>query len=105
MEASKIEGQPQATGARNGGLPPAKAWLRAIELTSGIEANPGRIFSDLIEAWSVREPDRLALISDIETFTYKTFSQKINRYARWALSSGIGPGDTVCLMMPNRPEY
>jgi fatty-acyl-CoA synthase len=29
----------------------------------------------------------------------------MNRYARWALAEGVGPGDTVCLLMPNRPEY
>src|SRR5207302_8579975 len=28
-----------------------------------------------------------------------------NRYARWARAQAIGKGDTVCLMMPNRPEY
>ena len=28
-----------------------------------------------------------------------------NRYARWALEQGLGKGDVVCLLMPNRPEY
>src|SRR5262249_13120273 len=28
-----------------------------------------------------------------------------NRYARWALAQGLGKGETVCLLMPNRPEY
>ena len=27
------------------------------------------------------------------------------RYARWALDQGLAKGETVCLMMPNRPEY
>ena len=27
------------------------------------------------------------------------------RYARWALEQGLAKGETVCLMMPNRPEY
>lgn len=94
----------KANGARRR-LPPAKAWLRAIELTSDIEANPDRIFPDVVEACSARQPDRLALISDTESFTFEMLSQRINRYARWALSEGIGAGDTVCLLMPNRPEY
>jgi len=29
----------------------------------------------------------------------------MNRYARWALAQKLGKGNTVCLVMPNRPEY
>jgi fatty-acyl-CoA synthase len=95
-----------ATNARQSGkLSAAKSWLRAIELTSRIDADPCRLFADVVEGWSTREPDRPALISDIETFSYRTLAERINRYARWALSAGIEPGDTVCLLMPSRPDY
>ena len=30
---------------------------------------------------------------------------RANRYARWALDQNLAKGETVCLMMPNRPEY
>jgi fatty-acyl-CoA synthase len=30
---------------------------------------------------------------------------RANRYARWGLSQGIEKGETVCLLMPNRPNY
>jgi fatty-acyl-CoA synthase len=83
----------------------AKTWLKAIELTAGIEAAPSRLFSDVVETWAVRDPDRPALISATETFDYRTLADRINRYARWALAAGIEAGDTVCLMMPSRPEY
>jgi fatty-acyl-CoA synthase len=82
-----------------------KTWLRAIELTSRIEAAPTRLFSDAVEEWSLQNPDRPALISESETFSYRMLSERINRYARWALASGIEPGDTVGLLMPTRPEY
>ena len=29
----------------------------------------------------------------------------MNRYSRWAIEEGVGPGAAVCLLMPNRPEY
>jgi fatty-acyl-CoA synthase len=90
---------------RRGKPSPAQSWLRAIELTSRIEAEPSRLFADVVEDWSKRQPDRLALISETENFDYRTLAARINRYARWALSAGIEPGDTVCLMMPSRPEY
>src|SRR5271170_509255 len=48
----------------------AKTWLKAIELTAGIEAAPSRLFSDVVETWAVRDPDRPALISATETFDY-----------------------------------
>jgi fatty-acyl-CoA synthase len=83
----------------------AKSWLKAIELTSRIEANPSRLFADVVEDWAARQPDRAALISQAETFSYRTLAERINRYARWALSVGIEPGDTVCLLLPSRPDY
>src|ERR1700692_4852333 len=83
----------------------AKSWLKAIELTSRIEANPSRLFADVVEDWSNKQPDRPALISETGTFSYRTLADRINRYARWALSAGIEAGETVCLIMPSRPDY
>jgi fatty-acyl-CoA synthase len=83
----------------------AKSWLKAIELTSRIEASPHRLFADLVENWAERQPDCASLISETETFSYRTLAGRINRYARWALSAGIKVGDTVCLLMPGRPDY
>src|ERR1700754_528728 len=83
----------------------AKTWLKAIELTSRIEAEPSRLFADLIEGWTMRTPDRPALVSDAETLSYRALAERINRYARWALAAGVRRGDTVCLIMPTRPDY
>jgi fatty-acyl-CoA synthase len=92
-------------GQADGKPSAAKSWLKAIELTSGIDAEPHRLFADVVEDWSKLEPDRPSLISEAETFSYRTLAERINRYARWALSVGIEPGDTVCLLMPSRPDY
>ena len=83
----------------------AKSWLKAIEVTSRIDADPSRLFADVVEDWSDRDPDRPALISETETFSYRALADRTNRYARWALSAGIEAGDTVCLFMPSRPDY
>lgn len=82
-----------------------KAWLKAIELTSRIDAEPQRLFADVVEEWAKRQPERLALLSDRQSFTYGELSARISQYARWARSLGVRAGDTVCLLMPNRPEY
>jgi fatty-acyl-CoA synthase len=83
----------------------AKRWLRAIELTARIDAEPQRVFADLVEEWAERRPAQLALLSDRESFSYRELAGRINRYARWALAQGIPVGDCVGLLMPNRPEY
>ena len=83
----------------------AKTWLKAIELTARIEAEPSRLFADIVEDWAARQPDRPALVSDVQTLGYRALAERINRYARWALSIGIERGDTVCLIMPTCPDY
>jgi fatty-acyl-CoA synthase len=82
-----------------------KDWLRAIELTASIDRQPSRLLADVVQAYTDREPDRVALVSDRETLTYRALSQRINQYMRWALANGVAKGDTVALLMPNRPEY
>ncbi|MGA2057272.1 MAG: long-chain-acyl-CoA synthetase [Bradyrhizobium sp.] len=98
--------EPPPGAARPRGKPStAKSWLKAIERTSRIEANPRALFADLIEDWATRQPDRPALMSDRETLSYRELNGRINRYARWALSAGIGKGETVCLFLPGQPDY
>jgi fatty-acyl-CoA synthase len=84
---------------------PAKAWLRALELTAPIARNPDRIFSTVIDELAETSGEAAALISDRERLTYRGLVERSNRYARWALDEGLAKGDVVCLLMPSRPEY
>jgi fatty-acyl-CoA synthase len=98
--------EPPLGVARPRGKPStAKSWLKAIERTARIEANPHRLFADLVEDWAVRQPDRPSLLSERATLSYRELNDRINRYARWALSAGIGKGETVCLFLPGQPDY
>ena len=87
------------------GISPAKAWLRALELTAPITSNRYRILSTVIEEAAARLGDAPALLSDRESLTYRGLAERANRYARWALDRGLSKGDVVCLLMTNRPEY
>jgi fatty-acyl-CoA synthase len=80
------------------------AW-RALRLTTPIARNPTRVFPGVIEELAERFGDAPALISDREQLSYHGLAERSNRYARWALSQNVAKGDTVCLLMPNRPEY
>jgi fatty-acyl-CoA synthase len=64
-----------------------------------------RTFPDVAEELAARYGERPALLSAREMLTYAGFNARANRYARWALANGIGKGDVVGLLMPNRPEY
>jgi fatty-acyl-CoA synthase len=87
------------------GKGPARAWLRALELTAPIAQKRRRTFPAVIEELAERFSDAPALLSDTESLSFRALAERSNRYARWALAQHIGRGDTVCLLMPNRPEY
>jgi fatty-acyl-CoA synthase len=83
----------------------SRAWLRALELTAPIAKAPLRVFPTVVEELAERFGDTPALLSAGESFTFRTLTQRANRYARWALAQRLQKGDTVCLLMANRPEY
>jgi fatty-acyl-CoA synthase len=82
-----------------------QSWLRALEMTAPIGGNASLTFPVLIENLASRFGDAPALLSERECWTYRDLAERANRYARWALGNGITGGDTICLLMPNRPDY
>ena len=79
--------------------------LRTLRMTTPIARHPTRIFPQVIVELADKFGDAPALLSDRESFSYRELAARSNRYARWALAQGIRKGDTICLMMPNRPEF
>jgi fatty-acyl-CoA synthase len=79
--------------------------MRALKLTTPIARHPTRVFPVVIEELAERFGDAPALMSDRETLSYRMLADRSNRYARWALREKLAKGETVCLLMPNRPEY
>jgi fatty-acyl-CoA synthase len=90
---------------KQAGCAAAAAWLRALELTAPIPRHPNRILPSVIEELATELSETPALLSDRECLTYGTLAKRSNQYARWALDQGLARGDSVCLFMPNRPEY
>ena len=84
---------------------PAKAWLRALELTAPLTRDRFRTLPTVIQEASVRFGEAPALLSERESFTYAQLAARANKYARWAMEQGLTKGDVVCLLMTNRPEY
>jgi fatty-acyl-CoA synthase len=82
-----------------------KGALRTLKMTTPIAKNPSRVFPQVIDELAEKFGDAPALLSDRERLTYRALAERSNRYARWALAQGLAKGDTVCLLMPNRPEF
>jgi fatty-acyl-CoA synthase len=80
-------------------------WVRALEATAPIARQPQRLLPTVIEEIAQVRGDAPALLSAGESLTYRALAERANRYARWALAHGVGKGETVGLLMPNRPEY
>ena len=80
-------------------------WVRALEATAPIAGQPQRLLLDAIEEIAQIHGDAAALISERGTLTYRALVERSRRYARWALEQKLAKGQTVCLMMPNRPDY
>lgn len=83
----------------------SRAWLRALELTAPIPRQRERVLPTLVDELGRRLRDRPALLSDRECFTYAQLAGRARQYSRWALAEGVGKGEVVGLLMPNRPEY
>ncbi|HEY6601829.1 MAG TPA: AMP-binding protein, partial [Xanthobacteraceae bacterium] len=79
--------------------------LRTLKLTTPIAKNPTRVFPQVILELADKYGDAPALLSDRERLSYRELAARCNRYARWALTQNLRKGDTVCLMMPGRPEF
>jgi acyl-CoA synthetase (AMP-forming)/AMP-acid ligase II len=58
-----------------------------------------------VRHWAGRRPGNLALAFQDERFTWEDVNERVNQYAAWFSEEGIEPGDTVALIMDNRPDY
>ena len=84
---------------------PARAWMRALEATARAADDPRRTLPIVIGELGQTLGDKPALLSDRETMSFAALAQRMNGYSRWAIAEGVKPGVSVCLLMPNRPEY
>lgn len=84
---------------------PLGAWTRALANISPFHHGNGPILASQLMAAAQGVESRPALLSRRETLTYGALAERAQAYGQWALDQGVGPGEAVCLLMPNRPEY
>jgi fatty-acyl-CoA synthase len=84
---------------------PLKAWVRALERSSAIARDPTLTLPVLISGLAERRGDAPALIGPDSRYSYRSLAEASQRFARWGLAQKLAPGDVICLLMKNCPEY
>jgi fatty-acyl-CoA synthase len=74
--------------------------LRFATLKPNSQQSIGRV----IEHWARWSPQRVALRFEDRQWTYAEFNGWVNRLAATLAVHGVGSGDTVAILMENRPE-
>ncbi|MBL8559947.1 MAG: long-chain-acyl-CoA synthetase [Hyphomonadaceae bacterium] len=78
---------------------------RALKAYEPIEKEPALSIGKDIERTVDAYPDNIAIRFEGASMTYREFDARANAYAHWALAQGLKKGDTVALLMTNRPDY
>ena len=60
---------------------------------------------DWISKWARIQPDKIAVISDGDTYTYRQLDIRINKLSHFFLDKGIKKGDRVAVLLHNCKEY
>lgn len=79
--------------------------LRILRSLKPVMQNRTRTFPDLLDELAEKFGPRVALLSQNEQLTYRQLWERANAYTHWAKAQRVGKGDTVALLMSNRPEY
>ncbi|HTR16708.1 MAG TPA: long-chain-acyl-CoA synthetase [Acetobacteraceae bacterium] len=87
------------------GNEPLRAWTRALARVAPLGRGEGVPLPALLPQLAERFGTRPALLSDGSMLSYEDLTGQANRYARWALQEGVAPGEVVCLLLANCPEY
>ncbi len=82
-----------------------EAWMRALERTAAIEADPYLTLPVLVERQARTFHGSPALMARDGSLSYGELAARSNQYARWGLSQGLRSGEVAALLMPNCAEY
>lgn len=83
----------------------ARATLRVMRhlpvLLPGVRASA----AGLLERNRTRHAERAAILFENRRYTWREYDARANQYARFFASRGVKTGDSVAVLLDNRPEY
>ncbi|MFD3522131.1 amino acid adenylation domain-containing protein [Streptomyces sp. NPDC058653] len=65
---------------------------------------PERTIAQLVEEQSAQRPGATAVVCEDRSLTYGELNERANRLARHLTGRGVGPDDTVAVVLPRTPE-
>lgn len=86
-------------------LAEARARLRVVPHLPATLPGVRSSGTQLLEKNAERFSDRPAILFEDERYSWGEFDGRANAYARFFAAHGVARGDSVALMMDNRPEY
>src|ERR1700735_2594341 len=69
-------------------------------LPGGPTGLPKRI-CDVVQLWSEKSPDQLAVVEDSDAWTYRDLSRSVTDTQVWLIDLGVRPGDRVMIVSDN----
>lgn len=85
-------------------IPELPTTLKGVAALAGTKPNKNKSIGLLLEKHARNQPDHVAIRYQTITYTYGELNQQANRLAHLMISQGIKTGDTVGILLENRPE-
>jgi fatty-acyl-CoA synthase len=79
--------------------------VRTLGRVKSVAANSDQLSCDDLEDSVDKWRERPAVVFEGRTLTYGEFDALANRFASWGRSQRLRPGQTVAILLPNRPDY
>jgi fatty-acyl-CoA synthase len=79
--------------------------LRTLWLLRLVKPGTTRLICDIVAEHARRTPDAPAILCGDEVLSYAALDARANAYAHWAIGLGLGRGQSVALLMENRPDF
>ena len=74
-------------------------------MKGGVSGPRARTLGGLLDEIAIARPDAEAIVFRGERLTYAALRARADALARAFLALGVGRGDRVALLLPNRPEW
>ena len=79
--------------------------MRTLQRVRSVSADSPQLSCDDLQDAVDRWRERPAIVFEGKTFTYGEFDALANRYAHWGTGRGLKRGQTVAILLPNRPDF
>ncbi len=96
---------PDRHSQKSGAPSPNKVWLKALEVSARLTADPDQTLPRRLDALALLHGDAPALLSDEACLSYAALAGRVRQYARCALAMGLDRGSSIALLMAAQPDY